>query len=281
MNTPHTIQALLDSAYHRLQRFESARLDAEILLSAVLNTGREYLYAHPEHALASEAIIDFNSLINKRSQGYPIAYLTGIKEFWSIPLIVNRHTLIPRPETELLVETALDRIPVDQDLNILDLGTGCGAIAIAIARERPNITVIATDISHDTLATASENAYRHGLKNIQFKHSDWFSELDRYTFHIIVSNPPYVESGNHNLVESEIRYEPRLALDGGHQGLQAFTQIIPAAVRYLSANGCLLLEHGANQGEMVRRILKDNHYYDIQTINDYSGQERISFGYIP
>lgn len=281
MATSYTIETLLDSACRRLRQFESARLDAEILLSVVLNKGREYLYAHSESIPDGEAVVDFNSLVNKRSQGYPIAYLTGTREFWSMQFIVNRHTLIPRPETELLVEAALDRIPVDRELQILDLGTGCGAIAAAIARERPNAKVVASDISRDSLATASENTRRHGLSNIRFVYSDWFSELRRHVFHVIVCNPPYVESDNPGFIENEIRYEPRLALDGGYRGLQAYHRIIPAALRHLTANGYLLLEHGAAQGENIRRILKGSHYCEIQTVRDYSGLDRITYGHAP
>ena len=281
MDLSLTIEALLGSASRRLGHFETARLDAEVLLSAVLNKGREYLYAHSEQVPSGADVVDFNSLVDKRSRGYPVAYLIGSREFWSLEFIVNRHTLIPRPETELLVEAALDRIPVDQERDILDLGTGCGAIAAAIARERPNARVVASDISRDSLAIAMENAQRHGLSNIRFIHSDWFSQLHHRAFHVIVCNPPYVESDHPGFTENEIRYEPRLALDGGYRGLQAYHRIIPAALRRLTEKGCLLLEHGAAQGEMIRRILEENHYRGIQTIKDYSGLERISFGHAP
>ena len=217
MNTTYTIEMLLESACRHLQHFDNARLDAEVLLSTVLKTGREYLYAHSDLVPAREAVTDFYSLVDKRRQGFPVAYLTGTREFWSLQFLVNSDTLIPRPETELLVETALDRIPIDQNIDILDLGTGCGAIAVAIAGERPDARVVAADISRHGLAIASENAHRHGLKNIRFIHSDWFSELDKHTFHIIICNPPYVESDNQGFVESEIRFEPRLALDGGYR----------------------------------------------------------------
>lgn len=259
----------------------SARLDAEVLLCSVLGTGREYVYMYPEQTLTQSQLADFNLLINSRRSGYPVAYLTGYREFWSIPLSVNRNTLIPRPETELLVEQALGLIPVDTNARILDLGTGSGAIAIAVARERPGCHITAADISTGSLTIARQNAADHGADNIEFVQSDWFSALGQSCFDLILCNPPYVESDDTGFIEGDIRHEPRLALDGGPTGMNAYIRIIPAAIRHMTPGACLLLEHGYNQGPRIRQILTDNNFRNVGTIKDLAGLERISIASYP
>jgi release factor glutamine methyltransferase len=281
MPQTHTVKDLLQSARQRLQHLDSARLDAEVLLAAVTGSGRESLYSYPERQLEEGQAVDFNTLINHRRRGFPVAYLTGSREFWSLEFKVNRDTLIPRPETELLVETALAHIAEDAALDILDLGTGCGAIAVALAGVRPRWRVTAADLSGAALDVARENAARAGVANIDFVQSDWFAGLTGRLFHLIVCNPPYVESSHAGFSGGELRFEPRLALDGGHTGLEALQRIIPAAARNLHPGGQLFLEHGHTQGREVRRLLQLNRYRDELTLKDYAGLERLTLAVMP
>lgn len=271
-----TVRELLAEAGERLQCLDTGRLDAEVLLSFLLNTGRESLFAHPEKKITLDLAADFQSLVAKRLDGFPVAYLTGTREFWSISLIINQETLIPRPETESLVEAALELIPENDPVNILDAGTGSGAIAIAIARERPQSHVTASDISRDALAVARENAARLNISNIGFRESDWFSAFTGEVFDLVVCNPPYVDSRDSGFQSGEIRYEPRLALDGGYLGMQIINHIVPAARDYLKRDAPLLLEHGCDQGESIRYLFITNGYVDVKTRFDYAGRERIS-----
>jgi release factor glutamine methyltransferase len=281
MAETETVKQLLREASRRLQHLDSARLDAEVLLAEALGSGRESLYGHPERRLAGAAVADFHALVNRRCDGYPVAYLTGRREFWSLEFLVNRNTLIPRPETECLVEAALERIPADAAVDILDLGTGCGAIAVALARERPRCRITATDVSPEALDVARENAARAGVEGIRFLGSDWFADLAGQCFHLIACNPPYVESGDTGFSTGEIRFEPRLALDGGHAGLAALQRIIPAAARHLHPGGQLLLEHGHRQGGAVQRLLQLHRYRDPVTLQDFAGRDRITVAVLP
>lgn len=271
-----SISDLLSRGQQRLTRSESARLDAELLLSCVLNLPRETIYAHPHDPVPPAHACDYWSLIDKRAAGFPIAYLLGHKEFWSIDLAVNRHTLIPRPETECLVETALELIAEQTDMNILDLGTGSGAIAIAVAAERPQCRVVAVDIAAETLQVAQANALQHRMKNIRFQQSDWFSQLDNEMFDLILCNPPYVDTEYHGFTDGEIGYEPRIALDGGHQGLQVISHLIPAAARHLQAGGYLVLEHGYDQSASVRNLLLTHNFTQLRVMPDFAGHDRVS-----
>jgi release factor glutamine methyltransferase len=275
------IDELLAIGRGRLSASGSARLDAELLLAHVLRVTRAVFYAHPDELVAWDRRCDYESLIMKRAAGYPLAYLTGQQEFWSTELAVNRHTLIPRPETECLVETALELIPAQASLDILDLGTGSGAIAIAVAGERPKCRLLATDVDVESLATAEANARRHRRANIRFKQSDWYAGLALDAFDFILCNPPYVDSGYPGFVHGEIRFEPRLALDGGHRGLEIISHIVPASTRHLRPGGVLILEHGHDQGGSVRQLLTWHRYSDCRTRRDYSGQDRISLARWP
>jgi release factor glutamine methyltransferase len=276
-----TVRELLAHGRKQLAHIDSGLIDSEVLLCAVLEQQRHYLFAHADAGVSVSELADFNSLIAKRAAGFPVAYLTGKREFWSLPLQVNQHTLIPRPETERLVELTLESIPAEKNVRVLDLGTGSGAIAIAIARERPACTVTAIDISQPALAMAQQNATRLGINNIRFIHSDWFSATTAQSYDLIVSNPPYVESGDSGFVSGDIRYEPRIALDGGVQGLEAYRRIIPAAIGFLVSGGRLLFEHGHTQGEPVRQLFLYNRYRDIQTFQDYAGLDRITLATLP
>ena len=276
MNNMHTIRELLKAAQSELTFSDTARLDAELLLCHVMNTQRAWVYSRPEQQIPQQQVEAYHSLVKRRSKGYPIAYLTGHKEFWSTELSVNEHTLIPRPETERLVECALEKIPTEKILNIIDLGTGSGAVAIAIARERPQCMIIATDICGKALEIATANAKSHNLENISFIKSDWFSTIKRKNFDIIVSNPPYIRHDDKHLQQGDVRFEPVDALKAGCDGLQYIREIIDQAPHYLIKNGWLLLEHGYDQGYDVRTHLTSSCYSDVTTCHDYAGHERIT-----
>jgi len=274
--TNTTIREALTFASNQLAVYDSARLDCEILLSSAMNKQREFMYSHPEKLLNPSELVNFNSLIMKRLTGHPVAYLTGRKEFWSLEINVNSSTLIPRPETELLVETALKNTKTKGSQHILDLGTGSGAIAIALSTENPLNTITATDICNNALQTATHNALKYNLKNISFLQSNWFNEIGQQKFDLILCNPPYIQSYDPRLTNSTLLYEPRIALDGGESGLDAFHQIIPTALKHLNSNGKLLLEHGYTQGESLKNLLNVFGYTNVQTFLDFSGYERVT-----
>jgi release factor glutamine methyltransferase len=277
MNTSSTIKELLHEAEVLLTNSGNPRLDAEILLCKVMNLDRSRLYSSPENVLPEGTACEYRSLISKRQQGNPVAYLTGYREFWSMQLEVNEYTLIPRPETECLVEAALELIPANTALDIADLGTGSGAIACAIARERPQCKIVATDICEHALAMAVKNAARHGVHNIQFIRSDWFANLQA-KFDIIISNPPYIRNSDPHLIGDGVTCEPRQALCGGEDGLDAIRNIIRNADKYLNRNGRLLIEHGYDQAQAVQLLMDESRFTDIKTGRDYSGVDRVTTG---
>lgn len=269
-----TVRQLLQFASGRLGASDSPRLDAEVLLAAALGTDRSRLYAHPEMAAPQGSIADFLRLLDSRRAGYPVAYLTGQKEFRSMTFRVNRHTLVPRPETELVVETALERIPAQYRSRVLDLGTGSGAIAVTVASERPDCAVTAVDLSVDALAVARENAATNHVANISFEQSDWFGGLYNRRFDAIICNPPYVRYPDTGLPPEEIRYEPRLALDGGYNGTACIRTVICNGLRHINPGGFMIIEHAYDQGNFVREQFRTNHYRNITTSLDHAGHER-------
>ena len=275
-----TIAEILQKAEQSINNSESARLDAEILFCDVMQISRTRLYSCPEQTVPDDKSAIFQSLIEQRQQGRPIAHLTGKKEFWSLELAINEDTLIPRPETELLVETALQIIP-DEAFNILDLGTGSGAIAIAIASERPNSKIVATDINANALAMAKKNAQAHQLNNIQFYLSDWYQDIPLQTFDLIVSNPPYIKRDDEHLSKGDVRFEPELALIAGADGMQAISMILENATSYLANNAYVLIEHGYDQKLLVQKVFLKHNFKQLKTFQDLSGQDRITHGQSP
>ena len=257
---------------------ESAALEAEILLCHCLDKNRAFLRTWPEKLLSTEVLTQYRQLLARRQQGEPIAYITGHKEFWDLRLRVTPRVLIPRPETEHLVELALSKIPADAAWHIADLGTGSGAIALTIAKERPRCRVIATDRSADSLAVAKDNAIHNNIHNVRFRESFWFAALGDERFHVIVTNPPYVAENDAHLQQGDLRFEPRSALSSGPKGLDDIEHIIRHASAHLVQPGWLLLEHGYQQGDAVVTLLQNNGFCDAQCYSDYAQLERVSVG---
>jgi len=261
--------------------YDTARLDAELLLAHVLDRSRAWLHTWPESPLSRAELERFAQLVEKRRQGVPIAYLTGYCEFWSLELEVNPATLIPRPETELLVELALGHIPAGRMLQVADLGTGSGAIALAVARERPRCRIVATDRSEEALATARRNAALLGIEGISFRCGDWYEALQGERFDLILSNPPYVAEGDPHLQQGDLRFEPRPALAAGGDGLDAIRLLVRDGYHHLRPGGRLLLEHGFDQGIAVRGLMQQAGYREIATHRDLAGHERVTAGRLP
>jgi release factor glutamine methyltransferase len=275
----YTITKTLQLGRELLQpHHESAALEAEILLCHCLNKSRAYLRTWPEKPLNKEVLAQYQQLLARRQQGEPIAYITGYKEFWDLRLHVTPEVLIPRPETEHLVELVLEKIPADAAWHIADLGTGSGAIALAVARERPRCRITATDQSSASLAVAKDNALHNNIHNVRFRESYWFEALENECFHMVVSNPPYVAENDPHLKQGDLRFEPVSALSSGPQGLDDIEHIIRHAGAYLTAPGWLLLEHGYQQGDAVVQLLRNNGFKDVQCHSDYAQLERVSAG---
>lgn len=258
-----------------------ARHEVEILLGHVLQRERAWLFTHAEFVPDSAQVDKFLELVGARRRGEPIAYLIGKRGFWTLDLTVTPDVLIPRPETELLVELALERIPPDAEFQLADLGTGSGAIALAIASERPRSHVLATDASTAALAIAKGNAQRLGINNIEYSEGDWCAALGSRVFEMIISNPPYIAADDAHLAQGDLRFEPASALASGADGLDAIRQIIDATPRHLASGGWLLLEHGFDQGESVRSLLGRRGLIEVQSWQDLAGHDRISGGRQP
>ncbi len=258
-----------------------ARHEAEILLGHALLRERAWLFTHAELVPEPAQVDKFFELVAARKRGEPVAYLIGHRGFWTLDLAVTPDVLIPRPETELLVELALVRIALDVEFRVADLGTGSGAIALAIASERPHAQVLATDASTAALIVARANAQRLGIANIEFADGDWCAALGSRMFDMVVSNPPYIAAADRHLAEGDLRYEPASALTSGADGLDAIRSIVDAAPRHLDSAGWLLLEHGYDQGEPVRILLSQRGFIDVQTWPDMAGHDRISAGRYP
>ena len=258
---------------------DTARLDAELLISHVLNIPRTRFITEPDAPIETEKLATIQKFLQQRQQGYPVAYLLGLKHFWDLELAVTPDTLIPRPETELLVESALMLFPEQQAVDVADFGTGSGAIAIAIAKARPHWHVLATDYYLPTLRIAEQNAAQYKLQNIEFLQSDWFEKIipDR-KFDILISNPPYIRENDPHLKQGDVQFEPLHALHAGKDGLRDIRHIIASASRYLKQNGWLLLEHGYDQSQEVHALFLEAGYQVIQQKYDLAGHIRMSMG---
>lgn len=272
-----SIKALLAQAVQALAT-DSAQLDAEVLLAASLGKPRSYLHAWPEHSVNAEQQAHFLAWLARRTAGEPVAHLTGRREFWSLELSVTADTLIPRPETETLVALALAKIPSDTTVHIADLGTGSGAIALAIASERPRAEILATDISVRALAVATQNAQRLGIRNVQFVEGSWCTPLPARLFDFILSNPPYIAASDPHLAAGDVRHEPRSALAAGPRGLDELQRIVHCAGEHLSETGWLLVEHGHDQGDPLGQLFRESGYRDISDHVDDAGISRVTMG---
>ena len=258
-------------------------LEAQVLLAHVLRVDRAWLRAHEEDFLPRAKATTFFSLARRRHDGEPVAYLTGFREFWGFVLAVTPNVLIPRPETETLVEQALHRLPTDRDLRVLDLGTGSGAIALALARERPRAQIVATDVSEAALQVARANARRLGVFNVEFTLADWYEHetlaASAPPFDAIVSNPPYIGAGDPHLAQGDVRYEPMAALTSGADGLAALRTIVAGAPARLASRGFLAVEHGYDQALPVRELLAAAGLVDIDAVRDLAGIQRVALGW--
>lgn len=263
----------------RLTSSDSARVDVELLLAHILNKDRTYLYTWPERQISAAQLQQFDQMLEERMKGTPIAYLLGQREFWGLSLLVNESTLIPRPDTELLVETAL-QLDLPSDAKVLDLGTGTGAIALALATEKPAWRLLACDKFPEAVKLAQSNVDSLGVHNVTVMESNWFSALPANPFHLIVSNPPYIHPADPHLKLGDVRFEPFSALVADNNGLADIDIIVDQARAFLWPQGWLILEHGYDQAEQVRERFRDCGYVNIQTFSDLGGNERISMGQV-
>lgn len=268
------VRGLLAEAARRL----ADPADAEVLLLHALDKSRSWLFAHAADEVAADVQASFARLVARRAAGEPVAYITGRRGFWSLDLEVTPATLIPRVETELLVELALVRVPEHVPCAVADLGTGSGAVALALAQERPQARVVATDCSAAALAVARRNAQRLAIGNVSFVQGDWLAPLAGHRFALVVSNPPYIEAADTHLLRGDLRFEPATALASGDDGLQAIRSIIAAARTRLTEGGWLLFEHGWQQGLAARGLLQAAGYVEVFTARDLEQRERVSGG---
>lgn len=283
--TIKTIKTAIDSAATLLNNDE-AKLEVQLLLQHILNVNRAWLIAHENDALQPNTHAVFEALLNRRLNGEPMAYILGCREFYGLNLLVTPDTLIPRPDTETLVEVALAKIPPSETtrndkLAILDLGTGTGAIALAVAKNRSQASITAVDASIGALKVAKQNAENLSIHNVEFVLSNWFENLDHQKFDVIVSNPPYIEDQDAHLTQGDLRFEPISALASGVDGLDDIRQIINDGLIYLKPQGWLMLEHGYNQAEQVADLMADAGLTNIETIKDLGNNDRVTIGKNP
>jgi len=274
-----TIKTLLEEATSRLNGDEAA-FEAQLLLQHVLNVNRAWLIAHSNDVLQYSIHQGFQALIERRLGGEPIAYILGYREFYGLKLKVTPDTLIPRPDTEILVDAVLAKIPADYPSTLLDLGTGTGAIALAVAKNRPAANVTAVDFSDGALDVAQSNAIKLNITNVTFLKSDWLSALNQKTFDLIVSNPPYIEQADTHLQQGDLRFEPLSALASGADGLDDIRTIIHQAKTHLKPHGWLMLEHGYNQANRVASLLETAGFNEVSQALDFAGIQRVTLGYL-
>jgi release factor glutamine methyltransferase len=276
ISTMNTTSRLRLDAVLREARERIDEVDARVLLAHALERSSAWLFAHGDDIIDPDALDRFETLLARRAQGEPVAYLTGRRAFWSFELMVSADTLIPRPETELLVELALERLPVGLQLRVADLGTGSGAIALALAHERPRAQVVAVDVNSGALDIARANARELDLRNIEFRKGDWLQPLAGERFDLIVGNPPYIADADPHL--DALRYEPGSALSSGADGLDAIRIIASNAPAHLRSGGWLLLEHGWDQGDAVRALLQAAGLDSAETRRDLEHRDRVTLG---
>ena len=277
-----TVAALLKSSEAQLKgSSRSARLDAEVLLAHALGWQRARLYGEGRERVRPEIVQRFTQLIEERQTGRPIAQLVGTREFWSLELTVTPDTLVPRAETEMLVELALNRIPPDTAARVLDLGTGTGALALALARERPRLQIIATDLSEEALKVARYNAGALKIDNVEFRFGDWYKPAAGEQFDAVVSNPPYVTDQEWMLNHFELCHEPAMALRAGRDGLLALEKVVEGAPAHLVPGGWLLVEHGFRQGPAAMRLFQEAGFTALSTYRDLPGRPRVTEGQWP
>ena len=277
------VSRLVEEGIARLQRVtEEPRHEAEILLAAALGRTRAWIMAHPEESILDcDATDRYEAYVTRRSHGEPVAYVLGEKEFWSLPLAVTPDVLVPRPETELVVELALTHLPRDRESRVLDLAAGSGAIALAIAHERPRATVVGTDNSAAAISVARRNASRLRLRNVDFAVGSWFEPVAEERFDLIASNPPYIAEADARVEPGVRRFEPHGALFAGTDGLEALRVITGAAGRHLLPGGWLVVEHGDLQGSAVRDLLGAAGFAGVTTHQDLAGLDRCTEGHWP
>lgn len=285
MSLTPNIQSILKSASQQLAAqiadSTSAAFEAQLLLTHLLKQNRAWLIAHGNETLTPSNHADFEALLHRRLLGEPIAYILGNREFYGLDLMVTPNTLIPRPDTEILVEAALAKIELYQQASVCDLGTGSGAIALAIAKNRPQADVIAVDASKAALKVAQSNAENLNLNNIEFVLSNWFENLNNHRFDVMVSNPPYIEENDAHLTQGDLRFEPLSALASGADGLNDIRQIVNDCLIYLKPQGWLMLEHGYNQAEQVANLMADAGLTNIETMQDLGSNDRVTIGKNP
>ncbi|NOT14301.1 MAG: peptide chain release factor N(5)-glutamine methyltransferase [Methylotenera sp.] len=280
MTQTQSIKSILQIVAQQLGT-EEAKLEAQLLLQYVLNVNRAWLISHENDALQPNIHALFEALLKRRLSGEPIAYVIGSREFYGLDLMVTVDTLIPRPDTETLVEAALGEISLHDEYSVLDLGTGSGAIALAIAKNRPQANVIAVDASFAALEIARQNSANLQIPNVQFLLSDWFAALSHEKFDVIVSNPPYIEQNDAHLTQGDLRFEPISALASGADGLDDIRKIIDDSLVYLKPQGWLMLEHGYNQAELVADLMAQTGLVGVQTLKDLGGNNRVTIGRNP
>lgn len=282
MMQQHSIQQALKIAQQILVQSDSPLLDAQLLLSHVLKKPTSYLHTWPEKLLSDDEKKQFQALISRRAQGEPIAYILGEKQFWDLSFNVTSDVLIPRPETELIIEWVLKHFsqPADHTIKLADLGTGSGAIAISIAHAQPEWQIIATDFSERALMIAKQNAEKYRLRNIQFHQGSWCHALPEKTYDIIVSNPPYIDPADTHLSQGDLRFEPHSALASDDEGYQDLFVIAEQAKNYLKPNGILLLEHGYQQAAKLKEHLQQLGYQKIHALKDLQGHDRITIAHL-
>lgn len=270
------ITKALDYGRNMLVNSESPEVDAQVLLCFILNCQTTYLHTWPEKELTTEQQRFYSQLIVKRDQGQPIAYLIGQRGFWNLDLKVTADTLIPRPDTELLVALALSKLK--SDMLVADLGTGTGAIALSLAMENPNARIVAMDYSQPALAVAKQNSQRNHINNVSFWQGSWLDSIKDNSLDMIVSNPPYIEQSDPHLSQGDVRFEPISALTSGVDGLDDIKQIILQAKIKLRPSSWLIIEHGYDQSEQVQQLFYDAGFIEVQAHQDFGGNDRVTMG---